>query len=110
MVADFRRFGDSNLTAHVKGFLPADGRDDDWGIVFHAKDFGAHVDLADIDQTTRPQLKLEKAFAIGPQGDFIVDARGHVAEMRRRNVGTTDRLEIKYVDRLLRALDEVFRP
>ena len=82
--------------------MPADRRDDDRRVVFHAEDFGAHVDLADVDQPARPQLKLEEALAIGAQRDLVVDAGRHVAEMRRRNVVAADRLEIEHVDRLLR--------
>src|SRR5262249_58883077 len=40
---------------------------------------------------------------------FVVDARGHVAEMRGRHVLAADRLEIEDVDRLLGRLDEVVR-
>src|SRR5207237_4614541 len=71
---------------------------------------GGQAYLAHAGQTARAQLELEEAFAIGPQSDFIVDARGHVAEMRRRNVRAADRLEIEHVDRVLGTLDEVFRP
>ena len=110
MVSGFRRLGDVDFAARVEGLLPADRRDDDRGIVFHAEDLGAHIDLADVDQTARAQLEFQEAFAVGPQGDFVVHARGHVAEMRRRNVRAADRLEIEHVDRVLGTLDEIFRP
>src|SRR5262249_36657557 len=110
MVSDFRRLGDIDLAARVKSFLSTHWRDNDWAIVVHAENFGAHVDFADIDQTARAQLEFQEALAIRAQSYLIVDARGHVAEMRRRHVMAHHRLEVEYVDRLLGALDEVFRP
>ena len=65
-----------------------------------------HVDLADVDQPTRTQLKFQEALTIGAQRYFVIDTGGHVAEMRRRNVGAADRLEIEDVDRLLGRLDQ----
>src|SRR5262249_61279710 len=47
--------------------------------------------------------------SIGAQRDLVVDARGHVAEMRGRNVLAADRLEIEDVDRLLGRFDKVVR-
>jgi hypothetical protein len=66
----------------------------------HAEDLGAHIDLADLDQPPRPQLKFAEAVAIGAQGHFVIGAGGHVAEMRRRNVLLRDRLEVENVQRL----------
>src|SRR5262249_20228161 len=50
-----------------------------------------------------------EALAIGTQRDLVVDARGHVAEMRGRDVLAADRLEIEDVDRLLGRFDKVVR-
>ncbi len=52
---------------------------------------------------------FRKPFAIGAQRDLVVDARGHVAEMRGRHVLAADRLEIEHVDRVLGRLDELVR-
>src|SRR5262245_55880663 len=109
MVSDLRRLGDIDLAARVKSFLPAHWGDDDWAIVFHAENLGAHVDFAHVDQTARAQLEFQEALAIRAQSYLIVDARGHVAEMRWWNVHAADRLKIEHVDRLLGTLDEVFR-
>jgi hypothetical protein len=49
-----------------------------------------------------PQLEFAETFAIGAQGHFVVDARGHVAEMCRRNILPHDRLEVENVKRLRR--------
>ena len=76
-------------------------------ITKRAENVDAHVDLADVDQAPRPQLEFQEAFAVGAQRDFIVDARGHVAEMRRRNVLPRHRLEIEHVDGFLRVLDDL---
>ena len=107
MVAGARGFRHRDFAFGVERLLSADRRDDDRRVVAHAENLGAHVDLADVDQAARTQHEFQEAFAIGAQRDFIVDAGRHVAEMRRRNVGAADRLEIENVDRLLRALDQV---
>ena len=89
--------------------MTADRRDDDRRRVARAEDLGAHVDLLDIDQPPRPQLELEEAFAVRAQRHLVVDAGGHVAEVRRRHVLPRHRLEIEHVDRFLRALDQLVR-
>jgi hypothetical protein len=58
--------------------------------------------FADIDEPPRPQLEFSETFAIGAQGHFVVDARGHVAEMCPRNILPHDRLEVENVKRLRR--------
>src|SRR6516164_1284639 len=65
--------------------------------VFHPEDLGRHVDLADVNQPARAELEFQEALAIGAQRDLVVDARGHVAEMRGRHVLAADRLEIEDV-------------
>src|SRR5262249_43829936 len=72
------------------------------------EDLGRRVDLADVDQPARTELEFQEALAIGAQRDLVVDAEGHVAEMRGRNVLAADRLEIEDVDRLLGRFDELF--
>ena len=101
MVAGFRRLGDRDLAVGVKGAVAAGRRDHDRAVVFGAEDLGAHVDLADIDQPARPQLEFPETLAIGAQGHFVVDAGGHVAEMRRRHVLLHDRFEVENVERLV---------
>ena len=109
MVAGLCGAGGRDLAVGVKRLLAADRRDDDRGGVSHAEDVDAHVDLADVDEPPRPELEFEEALAVGAQGHFVVDAGGHVAEMRRRHVLPAHRLEIEDVDGLLRRLDEVVR-
>ena len=106
MVPRLRRSGDGDLALRVEGFLPADRRDHDRAVVFHPENVGAHVDLADIDEAARPQLEFQEAFSVGAQRDFVVDAGGHVTEMRRRHVHTAGCLEIEDVDRLLGSFDQ----
>src|SRR5207237_587378 len=53
------------------------------------------------------QLQLEKILAVRAQGDLVVDAGGHVAEMGGWHVLPRHRLEIEHVDRFLRALDQL---
>jgi hypothetical protein len=56
--------------------------------------------LTDIDEAPRPQRQFPETLAVGAQGDFVVDAGGHVTEMRRRNVLLHDRFEVEDVQRL----------
>ena len=100
MVACFRRFGDGDLCVGVKRAVAARRRNHDRAVVFCAEDLGAHIDFADIDEPPRPQLEFAETFAIGAQGHFVIDARGHVSEMRRRNILPHDRLEVENVERL----------
>src|SRR5262245_29669834 len=107
MVADLCRPGGGDLALVMKGSLAADRREHDRACILLPEDLGRHVDLADVDQPARPELEFQEAFAISAQRDLVVDAGGHVAEMRGRNVIAADRLEIEDVDRLLGRLDEV---
>jgi hypothetical protein len=100
MVAGFRRLGDRDLAIGVKGAVAAGRRYHDRAVVFRAEDLGADIDLADIDEPARAQLEFPEAFAIGAQGYFVIDPRGHVAEMRRRNVLLHDRFEVENVQGL----------
>ncbi len=100
MVAGFRSLGDRDLRIGMKGAVAARRRNHDWAVVFCAEDLGADVDLADIDEPPRPQLKFPEALAVGTQGHFVIGPRGHVAEMRRRNIFPHDRLEVENVKRL----------
>src|SRR6267378_2093259 len=106
MVAWLRGLGDSDLCIGVKGAVAARGRNHDRAVVFHAEDLGADVDLADVDEPPRPQLEFAKTVAIATQSDFVIDAGGHVTEMRRRNVLFHDRLEVENVKRLRRVGDQ----
>ena len=107
MIAGLGGAGDAFLTVGMIGFMAAGRIDDDRRFVALAEDFRRHVDLADIDQSSRPQLEFQKSFAVGAQGHVIVDARRHVAEMGRRHVLVHHRLEIEHVERLLRARDQM---
>jgi hypothetical protein len=107
MVADLGGARGRDLALVVEGSLAADRREHDRACIFHSEDLGRHVDLADVDQPARTELEFQEAFAVGAQRDLVVDARGHVAEMRGRNVLAADRFEIEDVDRLLGRLDEL---
>ena len=87
--------------------VAAGGGDDDWRIVALAENFGRHVDLADVDQPARAELEFQKALAVGAQRDVVVDAGGHIAEMRRRHVLVHHRFEIEHVERLLGTRNQV---
>src|SRR5262249_15001277 len=93
------------FTVLVEGLLSADRRDDDRGVISHAQNIGRHVDLADVDEPTRPQLEFQEPLAIGAKRHLVIDPGGHVAEMRGRNVLPADRLEIEHVDGLLGRFD-----
>ena len=107
MVADPCRPGNRLLACGVKGSMTPNWREYDRRVVSHAKNVGAHVDVADINEAPRPELEFQKVFSVGAQSDFVVDSRRHVAEVRRRYVLAHDRLEIKNVDRVPRVGNEV---
>ena len=48
----------------VEGFLAADRRHHDRGVVFHAQNVDAHVDLADVDQPARAQDEFQEILAV----------------------------------------------
>src|SRR5215831_17519778 len=98
-----------DLALVVKGSLAADRREHDGACIFQPEDLGRHVDLADVDQPARTKLEFQEALAIGAQRDLVVDAGGHVAEMRGWNVLAADQFEIEDVDRVLGRLDEIVR-
>lgn len=62
--------------------------------------------LLDVDEAP-PELKFEKAHAIGPQGHIVIDALGHIPEMRRLPVLVHHRLEVEHVECLFRARNQV---
>ena len=66
MVSGFRRPGRGDFTFRVESLLSSHGGDDDRGFVSHPEDLRAHVHAADVYETARSQLKLQKAFAIRP--------------------------------------------
>ena len=107
MIADLGRARDAFLAVGVVGFVPAGRIDDDRRFVALAEDFGAHVDLADVDQPARPELEFQETRAVGAQRDVVVDAGGHIAEMRRRYVLVHHRLEIEHVERFLGARNQM---
>ena len=107
MIAALRRVGDSDFAVGVVGPIASGRCDADQQVIFHAEDLNAGVDLGNVVQAPRPQLKFQKALAIGAQRDFIIDAGRHVAEMRRRHVLAAHRLKVEHVDRLIGALDRI---
>ncbi len=107
MIAGLGRARDAFLAVGMIGFMAAGRIDDDRRFVALAENFRAHVDLADVDQPARAELEFQKALAVGAQRDVVVDAGGHVAEMRRRHVLVHHRLEIEYVERFLGAGDQM---
>jgi hypothetical protein len=107
MVPCLGRPGDGDLAIGMKGAVAAGRRDDDRAVIDRAEDLGAHVDGADIDESSRAQREFPEALAVGAQSRFIVDAGGHVTEMRRRNVVLHDRLEVEDVQRLLGIADQL---
>ena len=107
MAAGFRRAGDGELALGMEELVASRRRNDDRRAPPAAEELAAHVDLGDVVEAARAQLELQEALAIGTQRDLVVDARGHVAEMRRGHGLARHRLEIEHVDRLGRRFDEV---
>ncbi len=79
----------------MKGPVAAGRCDDDGAVIGRAENLGGRVDGADIEEPARTQLELVEALAIGPKRYLIVDARDHVAEMRRGQILLRDRLEVE---------------
>src|SRR6202158_6101374 len=100
MVAGFRGLGDGDLRIGMKGAVAAGRRNNDRAVVFRADDLGADVAFAGVDEPARAQLEFLENLAVGTQGYFVIDACGHVTEMRRRNVLLHHRLEVENVKRL----------
>jgi hypothetical protein len=57
-------------------------------------------------ETAREELEFQEPRAVRAQCDPVIDAGGHVAEMRWRHVFVCDRLEVEHVDCVLRAFDK----
>src|SRR6516165_7585173 len=109
MISDLGGARGADFAVVMKRALAADRRDDDRAIVFDPQNVGRHVDLAHVDEPARAQHEFLEILAIAAQRDFVVDAGGHVAEMRGRDVLAADRLEIEDVDCFLRRLDQIVR-
>src|SRR6185503_4272631 len=91
----------------VERAIGAGRRHDDRAAIRLAEQFHSRVELADIDQPPLPQLEFLEALAVGAQGGVVVDARRHVAEMRRRQVLVGHQLEVEDVERFARAADQL---
>ena len=74
MIAGLGRLGGGDFAVGMERALAADRCDHDRRVVFHAKNVGAHVDLADVDQPARAKLKFEEALAVGAQRHLVIDA------------------------------------
>src|SRR5580704_9415274 len=107
MIAELGRARDGSLAVGMIAAVAARGVDDDRRLIALAENFSRHVDLADVDQPARAKLEFQKAVAVGAQRDVVVDAGGHVAEMRRRHVLVHHRLEIEHVERFLGTSNQV---
>jgi hypothetical protein len=60
VVAHLGSFGDGDLAVGMKGAVAADRRDHDRAVIRRAEDFGAHVDIADVDEPSRARRKFPK--------------------------------------------------
>jgi hypothetical protein len=54
----------------------------------------------------RHELEFEKILAVGAQRNLVVEAGGHVAEMRGRGVLAAHRFEVEHIDRVLWTIDQ----
>ena len=107
VIADLRRPRYALLAIRMIGPVLAGRRDDDRRLVFLAENFRGHVDLADIDQPPRPQLEFQEAVAVGAERNVVVDSGRQITKMSGRHVLVHHRFEIKYVERVFRARDQV---
>jgi len=74
VVAGLGRPRRSGLALVVKRSLAPYGRQHDRRAVFHAENVDAHIDLAHVDETARPQLEFQEALPVSPQRDLVVYA------------------------------------
>lgn len=58
-----------------------------------------------VDQPSRSELESGEALTVRSEGRVIVDAAGHVAEVRRREAQARDGLEVEDAECLVRRLD-----
>lgn len=72
------------LAFGVKGTLAAHGADVDGHIPFHVEDFCFKVGLGDNHQAPGAQLITLEGFAVGANGQTVVDTGLYVAPMRGR--------------------------
>ena len=93
----------------MKGVVAGSRSNDDRAIVADTENLAAHVDLAHIDEPARPQLKLQETFSIGAQRHLVVEACSHVSKVGWRHVLLHHRLEVEYVDGLLRIGDQTLQ-
>ena len=107
MIADARCLCDGHLAVRMKELIATSRTHENWGIVFSAEQFDAHVDLRNIVEPARAQLQLQESLAIGSQGALVVDSRGHVAEMRWWHILARDGLEVEDVNRVLWAFNQL---
>ena len=106
MIAGARGLCDSNLAVGVKGFVAAGRAYENRRIKLGAEELHASVDLGHVPETAREELEFQEPLAVRPQRDLVIDAGGHVAEMRRRHVFVCPRLEVEDVDCVLRAFNK----
>ena len=107
MLLRARRFGHGDLSVRMERLLVADRREHDRTGPRGAEDPHAHVDVPHIDQAPDPQLKFRKALSVRPHRRVVVDTRGEIAEVRRRQLAAGDRLEVHDVDRLVGRRDQL---
>jgi hypothetical protein len=107
MIARARGARHRFFAIRVKELVAAGWRDEDRRVIFRPENLDAHVDLGDVVETSRPKLEFQETFAVRAQRHLVVEAGGHIAEMRRGNVSEGGRLEVEDVDRLLCRLDRL---
>ena len=106
MIAGAHGLGDSNLAVGVKGFVAAGRAHENRRIKLGAEKLHAGIDFGHVPETAREELEFQEPLAVRAQRDLVIDAGGHVAEMRRRHVFVCHRLEVEHVDCVLRAFNK----
>jgi len=84
----------------MESFLAAGGTDENWCFPGCSKQFSVQVRTDDTAQPPRPQLDLLESLAIGLQRRVVVNASGHVTEVRWRDSAARGFLEIHHVERI----------
>src|SRR5579864_6075407 len=92
----------AQFAIRMKRFLRAYGRKHDGRIPLRAKDGARHVDVGDIDETSRTNLDERVSLVIGSRRSVVINARREISPMRRRNVFSRRGLKIHHVKRLIR--------
>jgi hypothetical protein len=87
------------LAVGVKRFLAARRAQEDRAVVHGSEQLDAHVHFRRVAQTTRPELKVAEALAVGAQRHVVVDAAFHVGPVAGEDFPVRGFFEVEHTER-----------